>query len=128
MFKHPDSHLFFFLRNVLQNMPNLYSKMPHANNLDLWPLLFFVCFFCFPQGKRIHATGTRSVNVTIIIRAEAGKILAIITSAMCRMLPCELFVAPEGLCFPSKLDGKTLVLNTQHALVVLHKELKLKLT
>lgn len=105
MFKHPDSHLsFFFLRNVLQNMPNLYSKMPHANNLDLWPLLFFVCFFSFPWGKRVHATGIQSVNVTLIIRAEAGQILAIITSAMCRILPYELFVAPEA---PSNLAGSS---------------------
>lgn len=77
--------------------------MPHANNLDLWPLLFFVCFFSFPRGKRFHATGTQSVNVTLIIRAEAGQILAI-TSAMCRMLPSELFVAPEA---PSNLTGSS---------------------
>lgn len=82
-------------------MPNLYSKMPHANNLDRWPLLFFVCFVCFPQGKRIHATGIQSIHVTLIIRAEAGQILAIITSSMCRMLPCELFVALEAPSNPS---------------------------
>lgn len=86
--------------------------MPHANNLDLWPLLFFVCFFCFPRGKRTRATGIQTVNVTLIIRAETGQILTITTRSMCRMLSCELFAAPEAPsnpldlvtapCFPSK--------------------------
>lgn len=82
-------------------MPNLYSKMPHANNLDLWPLLFFVCFFCFPRGKRTRATGIQTVNVTLIIRAETGQILTITTRSMCRMLSCELFAAPEAPSNPS---------------------------
>lgn len=90
MFKHPK--ITSFLRDTLQTIPNLHSKMPHANNLDLW----FFCLFCFPEAEVIHATHILGGNVTLIIRVDTGQILAIITSAMCGMLPWELFAAPEA--------------------------------